>query len=100
MTDFSDFLGALEEDAFDENPVSIEEFVTSKEYLNLPPLSEIQYQLIAVHKAMFTEANPIPVKWALHQMGKITSGIRLPLTPLSNALREPLKAALKQANLL
>ena len=46
MTDFSDFLGALEEDAFDENPVSIEEFVTSKEYLNLPPLSEIQYQLI------------------------------------------------------
>lgn len=61
---------------------------------------EIQYQLIAVHKAMFTEANPIPVKWALHQMGKITSGIRLPLTPLSDALREPLKAALKQANLL
>jgi 4-hydroxy-tetrahydrodipicolinate synthase len=61
---------------------------------------EIQYQLIAVHKAMFTEANPIPVKWALHEMGKIAAGIRLPLTPLSNALREPLKAALKQANLL
>ena len=61
---------------------------------------EIQYQLIAVHKAMFTEANPIPVKWALHEMGKITAGIRLPLTPLSNSLREPLKAALKQANLL
>ena len=61
---------------------------------------EIQYQLIAVHKAMFTEANPIPVKWALHEMGKITAGIRLPLTPLSTSLREPLKAALKQANLL
>ena len=61
---------------------------------------EIQYQLIAVHKAMFTEADPIPVKWALHEMGKITAGIRLPLTPLSNSLREPLKAALKQANLL
>ncbi|WP_114637555.1 4-hydroxy-tetrahydrodipicolinate synthase [Polynucleobacter necessarius] len=61
---------------------------------------EIQYQLIAVHKAMFTEANPIPVKWALHEMGKITAGIRLPLTPLSNSLREPLRAALKQANLL
>ena len=43
---------------------------------------EIQYQLIAVHKAMFSEANPIPVKWALHEMGKITAGIRLPLTPL------------------
>jgi 4-hydroxy-tetrahydrodipicolinate synthase len=60
----------------------------------------IQYQLLAVHKAMFTEANPIPVKWALHEMGKITAGIRLPLTPLSPALREPLKKALKQAGLL
>jgi 4-hydroxy-tetrahydrodipicolinate synthase len=61
---------------------------------------EIQYQLLAVHKAMFTEANPIPVKWALHEMGMITAGIRLPLTPLSISLREPLKAALKQANLI
>jgi 4-hydroxy-tetrahydrodipicolinate synthase len=61
---------------------------------------EIQYKLLAVHKAMFTEANPIPVKWALHEMGKITAGIRLPLTPLSTSLREPLKAALKQADLI
>ena len=61
---------------------------------------EIQYKLIAVHKAMFIEANPIPVKWALHQMGKITAGIRLPLTPLSEPLREPLKTALQQAGLL
>lgn len=60
----------------------------------------IQYQLLPVHKAMFTEANPIPVKWALHQMGKITSGIRLPLTPLSPALRDPLKKALLHAGLL
>ena len=44
--DFDDFLSVLEDDAFDEIPVSIEEFVTSKEYLNLPPLSDIQYQLI------------------------------------------------------
>ena len=61
---------------------------------------EIQYKLLAVHKAMFTEANPIPVKWALHEMGKITAGIRLPLTPLSVSLREPLKAVLKQADLI
>jgi 4-hydroxy-tetrahydrodipicolinate synthase len=60
----------------------------------------IQYQLLGVHKAMFTEANPIPVKWALHQMGKITAGIRLPLTPLSPALRDPLKKALIHAGLL
>jgi len=61
---------------------------------------EIQYRLLNVHKMMFIEANPIPVKWALHQMGKIPSGIRLPLTPLSQTLREPLKQALQQAGLL
>jgi 4-hydroxy-tetrahydrodipicolinate synthase len=60
----------------------------------------IQYQLLAVHKMMFIEANPIPVKWALHQMGKIESGIRLPLTPLSKALQESLKQALENANLV
>ncbi len=61
---------------------------------------EIQYRLLNVHKMMFIEANPIPVKWALHQMGKIPSGIRLPLTPLSQTLREPLKQALQQAGLM
>lgn len=60
----------------------------------------IQYQLLAVHKMMFIEANPIPVKWALHQMGKMHSGIRLPLTPLSPNLREPLKQTLQHAGLL
>ena len=60
----------------------------------------IQYQLLAVHKMMFIEANPIPVKWALHQMGKMEAGIRLPLTPLSQDLREPLKQALQNAGLV
>jgi hypothetical protein len=46
LNDFSDFLGALEEDAFEEIPVEIEEFVTSKDYLALPPLSGYQYQMI------------------------------------------------------
>lgn len=46
MTDFGDFLGALEEDIFDEKPVTIEEFTTSKDFLGLPPLSEIQYQIV------------------------------------------------------
>ena len=44
--DFSEFMDALEEDIFDEQPVSIEEFVTSKAYLGLPPLSELQYTSI------------------------------------------------------
>ena len=46
MNDFSDFLEALEEDSFEEIPVEIEEFVTSREYLGLPPLSDYQYMMI------------------------------------------------------
>ena len=43
---FDVFFEALEEDAFEEKPVDIEEFVTSKNYLGLPPLSEYQYTMI------------------------------------------------------
>jgi hypothetical protein len=46
LTDFKDFLEALQEDAFEEIPVEIEEFVTSREYLSLPPLSDYQYIMI------------------------------------------------------
>jgi hypothetical protein len=46
MTDFGDFLSILEEDEFEERPVDIEEFVTSKDFLHLPPLSEYQYTMI------------------------------------------------------
>ena len=44
--DFSDFLDALDGESFEERPVSVEEFVTSKEFLGLPPLSDYQYQMI------------------------------------------------------
>ena len=67
---------------------------------DLAKARDIQYQLLNVHQMMFVEANPIPVKWALHQMGKMSEGIRLPLTPLSENFREPLKKALKEAGLL
>ena len=67
---------------------------------DLAKARDIQYQLLNVHQMMFVEANPIPVKWALHQMGKMSEGIRLPLTPLSENFREPLQKALKEAGLL
>ena len=57
-------------------------------------------ELMAVHKAMFVESNPIPVKWALEQMGKIKSGIRLPLTALSAKQHDAVRAALIAAGLL
>ena len=37
----------------------------------------------ALHRDLFVEANPIPVKWVLGQMGRIGAGVRLPLTPLA-----------------
>lgn len=60
----------------------------------------IQMQLLPVHKALFVEANPIPVKWAMARMGLIGPGLRLPLTPLSTALEPTVEAALREAGLL
>ncbi len=54
-------------------------------------------QVAQLHDILFCESNPIPVKWALHEMGKIGTGIRLPLTPLAEQFRPPLREALKAA---
>ena len=59
----------------------------------------INDRLIPLHKALFLESNPIPVKWALYEMGLIQSGIRLPLTPLSEQYREPLRQAMRAAQI-
>ncbi|RTZ74461.1 MAG: 4-hydroxy-tetrahydrodipicolinate synthase [Gammaproteobacteria bacterium] len=56
--------------------------------------------LAPLHQKLFIESNPIPVKWALHEMGMIGEGIRLPLTWLSEPCREPLREAMRQAGAL
>ena len=56
--------------------------------------------LAALHRNLFLEANPIPVKWALAQAGRIDGGIRLPLTELSAAHRPAVLAALREATAL
>jgi len=58
---------------------------------------EINARLVALHRDLFCEANPIPVKWAVQQMGMIQPGIRLPLTPLSEGLHERVRLALRRA---
>lgn len=60
----------------------------------------INERLMPVHDAMFVEANPIPVKWALAEMGRIPRGIRLPLTPLSSGHHARVRDALLGAGLL
>jgi 4-hydroxy-tetrahydrodipicolinate synthase len=60
----------------------------------------INFQLLGLHQKLFVEANPIPVKWALAEMGHIGSGIRLPLISLSDHYHDTLRVALKEAGCL
>ncbi|MDH5479174.1 MAG: 4-hydroxy-tetrahydrodipicolinate synthase [Nitrosomonas sp.] len=59
----------------------------------------INNKLLRLHTDLFVEANPIPVKWAVAQMGLVSSGIRLPLTPLSSEHHQLVKDALHLANI-
>jgi 4-hydroxy-tetrahydrodipicolinate synthase len=60
----------------------------------------INNRLLGLHRHLFVEANPIPVKWALARMGRIAEGIRLPLTPLAAAHHETVAGALRAAGCL
>ena len=60
---------------------------------------ELNNKLLGLHRNLFVEANPIPVKWAVCRMGLIKSGIRLPLTPLSDNCRERVANAMQQAGI-
>jgi 4-hydroxy-tetrahydrodipicolinate synthase len=60
----------------------------------------INNRLLPLHRHLFVESNPIPVKWALQRMGRIEPGMRLPLTPLVAAHHETVAAALREAGCL
>lgn len=62
--------------------------------------AEIHLALLPVHKQLFCEPNPIPVKWALQRMGRCGGTLRLPLTPLSAAQQPAVEQALRDAGLL
>lgn len=61
---------------------------------------DINAKLFALHQKLFVEANPIPVKWVLAQMGLIKTGIRLPMVTLSAQYHEVLRTACKPAQIL
>lgn len=61
---------------------------------------QINNNLVQLHENLFLEANPIPVKWALTQMNLIPSGIRLPMTELSEQYHQPVRDALNSAGVL
>ncbi|MEW6695563.1 4-hydroxy-tetrahydrodipicolinate synthase [Tepidimonas thermarum] len=60
----------------------------------------IQMQLLPLHKQLFVEANPIPVKWAMARLGLCGPTLRLPMTPLSAHHQPAVEAALRAAGLL
>jgi 4-hydroxy-tetrahydrodipicolinate synthase len=62
--------------------------------------AELDEPLSGLHHDLFVESNPIPVKWALHRMGLIEDGLRLPLVTLAEENQAVVEAALKQAGLL
>jgi len=62
--------------------------------------ARLDERLGALHRELFLEANPIPVKWAMMQMGLIAEGIRLPLTPLSAEHHPRVRAAARAAGVL
>ncbi len=61
---------------------------------------DIQMRLLPVHKNLFVEANPIPLKWAMARMGLCAETMRLPLTPMTRSLEPVVEAALKASGLL
>jgi 4-hydroxy-tetrahydrodipicolinate synthase len=61
---------------------------------------EINNKLLPLHARLFVEPNPVPVKWAMTEMGLIPSGIRLPLVPLADSYRDIVRAALRESGVL
>ena len=67
---------------------------------NVQKAMEIQFKLMPVHKNLFVEANPIPVKWAMARMGLCGGTLRLPMTTLSPAAQPAVESALRASGLI
>jgi 4-hydroxy-tetrahydrodipicolinate synthase len=78
-------------------PRLMHEMVTAALENDLVTARDIHLRLLGLHRNLFLEANPIPVKWAVAQMGLIEPGIRLPLTPLSPDYYDRVRKAMADA---
>jgi len=67
---------------------------------NIARAIELNNKLFPLHQKLFVEPNPVPVKWALAEMGRMPAGIRLPLVPLAEQFHETVRAALREAGVL
>jgi 4-hydroxy-tetrahydrodipicolinate synthase len=60
---------------------------------------ELNFRLFPLHQKLFVEANPIPVKWAMAEMGLIEGGMRLPMSPLAEKFHQTVREALHEAGI-
>ena len=67
---------------------------------NIAKAVELNNLMFPLHQKLFVEPNPVPVKWALAEMGKMAGGIRLPLVPLAAECHDTVRAALREAGAL
>lgn len=81
-------------------PAAMHEMVMAARSGNRQQADTVNQSLIGLHKDLFVEANPIPVKWAVQQMGLAGPGIRLPLTPLASENHQLVRDAMDKAGAL
>jgi 4-hydroxy-tetrahydrodipicolinate synthase len=67
---------------------------------NVQKAIQIQFKLLPMHKNLFVEANPIPVKWAMARMGLCSGTLRLPMTELSKSQQPVVEAAMRASGLI
>ncbi len=81
-------------------PRLVHEMITAAINGNAELSEEIDRKITGLHSSLFIQANPIPVKWAVAEMGLMGNGIRLPLTWLSEECFETVRAAMRQAGVI
>ena len=81
-------------------PRAMSEMVAAARQPDAARAARLDGPLGALHRELFVEANPIPVKWLLQQMGLIAAGVRLPLTPLAQQYQANVAAAARTAGVL
>lgn len=81
-------------------PLKMHEMCTAALAKDNQLAEQLDQELSGLHHDLFLEANPIPAKWALHQLGKIKENIRMPLLPLDKRYHDKVKQAMLQAGVL
>ncbi|MGZ3253519.1 MAG: 4-hydroxy-tetrahydrodipicolinate synthase [Burkholderiaceae bacterium] len=81
-------------------PRAMHELCVAAQNLNVAKAIELNNKLLPLHNKLFVEPNPVPVKWAMQEMGLIPQGIRLPLVPLAAEYHETVRAALRESCVL